>query len=45
VVRVEDIGPVIADQVHEWLQHANVTANKGTTDRQLHREPEPTGSR
>ncbi len=25
VVRVEDIGPVIADQVQQWLQHANVT--------------------
>jgi Domain of unknown function (DUF222) len=25
VVRVEDIGPVILDQVREWLQHSNVT--------------------
>ena len=25
VVRVDDIGPVIADHVRSWLQHANVT--------------------
>ena len=24
VVRVEDIGPVILDQVHQWLDHSNV---------------------
>ena len=25
VVRMEDIGPVIAEQVRQWLQHSNVT--------------------
>ena len=25
MVRVEDIGPVIADQVRQWLQHSQVT--------------------